>query len=136
MQSVHSKTIKSHHETPSPPFLFHKFQAIRYSQNETLKISNDKKTYREFDAPFAEDVNTIAKLSKSFLHLISGNNVELTDQQCEEIHYRGNLHRESNIVNENTKLTIDKVDETYKCQCGCKKARGTQISLCCPEKEF
>lgn len=93
MQSIHTKTIKPQHETPSPPFLFHKFQAIRYSQNETLKISNDKNTYREFDVPFAEDVSNIAKLSKSFLDLISGSNVELTDQQCEEIHYRGNLHR-------------------------------------------
>lgn len=75
MQSSHSKTIKLQHETPSPPFLFHKFQAIRYSQNETLKISNDRKTYREFDAPFAEDVTAIAKLNKSFLNLISGTNV-------------------------------------------------------------
>ena len=62
--------------------------------------------------------------------------LELTDQECEELHYRGKLHREANIANANTKLDFDEAQEGQRCECGCKKARGDKLSVCGDRQEL
>jgi hypothetical protein len=107
--------INKAHKAANNAFSMDKFQAIRFSQSETLKLSSDKRSYRELDHNFIEDVTSIAKTNDNLISIITRDTVELTDIQCEEIHYRGNLHREANIINSNTKLSFDATDDSYKC---------------------
>ena len=61
------------------------------------------------------------------LNILEAGRKVLTNQDCDEIDYKGRIHREANIVNSTTKLDFEQIAQHDRCECGCRRGRGDSI---------
>ena len=61
------------------------------------------------------------------LNILEAGKKVLNQQDCDEIDYKGRIHREANIVNSTTKLNFEKIADHDRCECGCRRGRGDPL---------
>lgn len=102
---------------------------------QVIKVKGIKKLI-ETDQLFISSVNAICKATENVLGDIIGQKENLiSDEECEEIHYRANIHRKANMVNINSHLSKKEIKEKEAldklfCHCGCDRFKGQGYPIC------
>jgi hypothetical protein len=113
-------------------------KAIKYEQEDSLQVIKVKgvKKLIETDQLFISSVNSICDATENVLKEIIGSKEDtITDEECEEIHYRANLHRKANMININSHRSKREIKDkealdSLFCHCGCERFKGQSYPVC------